>query len=742
VPSFRNRLRAVQRLAFLITLAVSLGACASKQPADMVVLKFPGSAVGAEAEVLTRQLARFERLHPDVRVVVQPTPDSADERHQLYVQWLNAGAHDPDVLQVDVIWTPEFAAAGWLLPITAPIDEPADFFPATLEAHRLAGKLYAVPWFADIGILYYRSDLVARPPQTLNELAELARRVPPDRASHGFVWQGARYEGLVAVFSEVLGAFGGSILDGAGNVVVDSPEALRALEFLKKSIGDFSPAQVLAFREEQSRYAFQNGAAVFMRNWPYAWPLLQDSEQSKVAGRVAIAPMPAMPGGRPTAALGGAALAVNAHTEHPDKALELIEFLTASEQMLERAEHLGQLPPRSALYDDPRLGRALGRPAGPLRQILEAARPRPVTPYWTELSQILQIHLHRALTAQEPEARALQAAAREMRVVLTEGGPRPSSATHWLVRAALLGFVLAVALSVVRARRLLRSSPAHESPDRRLAWTLMAPALAVVTAFALFPLAYTAYESVHAHDLRTPWRGRPFVGLENYAVLLESARFWGALGRTLLFVTITVALELALGLVIALGLDRSFRSRGLVRATALLPWAIPTVVTALVWRLVFEAHPGAETGRGLTDPIGAWLALVFADVWKTTPFVALLLLSGLSTIDPRLDEAARIDGAGFLQRLWNVTLPLLKPALLVALVFRTLDAFRVFDLVYVLTGGGPGTATEPIALFTFSVLVQNLRFGLGSALSVLIFVVCFALALAYIRLLSPRREAA
>jgi ABC-type sugar transport system permease subunit len=247
---------------------------------------------------------------------------------------------------------------------------------------------------------------------------------------------------------------------------------------------------------------------------------------------------------------------------------------------------------------------------------------------------------------------------------------------------------------------------------------------------------HTLYESLHARDLRTPWRGHPFVGLDNYAALLESARFWGALGRTALFVAVSVSLELLLGLAVALLLDRSFGGRGAARATALLPWAIPTVMTALIWRLMFE--PGGGGAAALTDPIGAWVPLVLADVWKTTPFVALLLLSGLSTLDPRLDEAARLDGAGFAQRLFHVTLPGIRHALLVALVFRTLDAFRVFDLVYVLTGGGPGTATEPLALFTFSVLLQNLRFGLGSALSVVIFLIGFALALAYTRLLGPR----
>jgi multiple sugar transport system substrate-binding protein len=689
---------------------------------------------------MARQLVRFEALHPGVRVVVQPTPDSADERHQLYVQWLNAGARDPDVLQLDVIWTSEFAAAGWLTPIALSPEQAAEFFPATLDAQRYEEKLYGVPWFADVGMLYYRKDLVEGPPRTLAELAEIAAQPSAEGAPRGFVWQGARYEGLVAVFSEILGAYGGAIIDDTGKLAIDSPQALEALTFLRRSIHRFSPEQVLSSREEQARYAFQNGQALFMRNWPYALPLLEDREHSHVAGRVGVAPMPAMPGGRPTAALGGSALAVNAHSEHPEQALALIDFLSASEQVLERAEQLGQFPARRALYDDPRLEQALGRPVMPLRQIVDTARPRPVTPYWTELSQILQVHLHRALTGQEREDRALATAAGEMRAVI-QGGARPSSGARWIVRAIMLGLGVAAALALARAFRRRSKAAAGANADQRLAWALMAPALLVVAGFALFPLAYTVYEAAHAHDLRTPWRGRPFVGTDNFAILIESARFWGALGRTLVFVAISVSLELVLGLAIALALDRSLRGRGIARLIALLPWGIPTVVTALIWRLWFEPQPGSDAGGWLGDPLRAWVPLVLADVWKTTPFVALLLLSGLQTIDPRLDEAARVDGAGAFQRLWNVTLPLLRPVILVALVFRSLDAFRVFDLTYVLTGGGPGTATEPIALFTFSTLVQNLRFGLGSALSVVIFGVCFTLALLYIRLLRPDRGA-
>ena len=284
--------------------------------------------------------------------------------------------------------------------------------------------------------------------------------------------------------------------------------------------------------------------------------------------------------------------------------------------------------------------------------------------------------------------------------------------------------------------------------ERRLAALLVAPALTSIAVIGLAPLCWTVWESFHQHDLRMPWLGRPYVWFANYTTLARDPRFWSALAHTAVFTAITVTLELALGLALALAMNRAFRARGLVRAAVLLPWAIPTIVAALLARFMFEAPWGAvdaalvslrivrEPIVWLADPLAAWVPVVLADVWKTTPFVALLLLAGLQTIDPSLYEAASIDGASSWQQLRRITLPLLRPAILVALVFRTLDAFRVFDLVYALTGGGPGTATEPIALYTFNTLMQNLEFGYGAALSVVVFAVTFVLALAYMRLLS------
>lgn len=265
--------------------------------------------------------------------------------------------------------------------------------------------------------------------------------------------------------------------------------------------------------------------------------------------------------------------------------------------------------------------------------------------------------------------------------------------------------------------------------ERRFAWLLVAPALATIVGVAVFPLGWTVWESLHLHDLRMPWRGKPFVGLANYAELLGDARFREAMAHTAFFTAVSVALELVLGLFLALAMNRAFRGRGVVRAAVLVPWAIPTVVAALLWRFLFDSQAGVVFVHAWT----AWVPVILADVWKTTPFVALLLLAGLQGIPAELYEAAAVDGAGRWWQLRHVTLPLLKPAILVALVFRTLDAFRVFDLVYVLTGGGPGTATEPIALYTFNTLFQDLRFGYGSALSVVVFLVTFALALLYVR---------
>jgi ABC-type glycerol-3-phosphate transport system substrate-binding protein len=402
---------------FLIQMA-----CVGQKPAGS--LAFAGSAVGREGEILRRQLASFEAQHPGTHVEIRSVPDAADQQHQLYVQWLNAHASEPDVLQLDVIATPEFAAAGWILPLDSFHPVTSEFFPAAIEANRWRGSLYALPWFVDVGMVYWRTDLLDALPPTFDEVSTAVSRAQREHGlPFGFVWSGARYEGLVTVFLEYLHGFGGRFLDEAGHVTVDSDAGIRALTALGDSIHRTrtSPPDVLAWQEEQTRFAFQSGRAVAMRNWPYAYPLLSDPASSRVAGKFAVGLMPHASGGTSVATLGGQQLAINARSRRPDAAYALVEHLTSPDQSVERARFAGEYPARPALYDRKELA-AVGAPPDQIRRIIEHAVPRPVTPVYAELSELLQVHLHRALTRQQEPAAALHEAAGAMNGLLARAG--------------------------------------------------------------------------------------------------------------------------------------------------------------------------------------------------------------------------------------------------------------------------------------------------------------------------------
>ena len=377
-------------------LAFLCCACAAPETNEGVTLVIAASDIGAEGEALRGLVRTFEQQHQGVRVILRGTPDAADERHQLYVQWLNAGSSEPDVLQIDLVWTAELASAGFIAPINMAAGFGGDVFAGAAAAVTWRGQTWAAPWFVDVGMLYRRTDLVPTAPTTF---AELARAATAPGEAQGFVWQGNRYEGLTCVFLEVLGGMGGRILDERGRVVVDSPAGVRALATMRSWVGGASPPNVVTMQEEQARFAFQNGQARLMRNWPYAAALLQGEQAFKWA----VSPMPHEPtlGGRATATLGGGALAINARTTHIREAEALVAFLTSKEALLQRARIAGHYPPRPSLYvrtgaND--LAAALAIDIDAARTIIDSATPRPVTPIYTELSSILQVQLHRALT--------------------------------------------------------------------------------------------------------------------------------------------------------------------------------------------------------------------------------------------------------------------------------------------------------------------------------------------------------
>ncbi|HEY8553633.1 MAG TPA: sugar ABC transporter permease [Burkholderiales bacterium] len=279
-----------------------------------------------------------------------------------------------------------------------------------------------------------------------------------------------------------------------------------------------------------------------------------------------------------------------------------------------------------------------------------------------------------------------------------------------------------------------RTDPWGERPA-----AFLAPALAVLALVTAFPVLYVVWLSLQRYSLIG---GAPeYAALDNYARLLGDARFWNALGNTLYFTAVSVALEIVLGLGIALLLAQPFVGRGAMRAIVLLPWAIPTVVAARMWEWMYNGDFGVinyllgTEVNWLGNPYWAIHAAIAMDVWKATPFVALLLLAGRLAIPPDLYQAARLDGAGAWRLFRHITWPLLRPLLLVVLIFRTIDAFRVFDAIYVLTGGGPANTTETLSIYAYKVLFQTLEFGYGSALAVVVFACIAAVTAIYVRLL-------
>jgi multiple sugar transport system permease protein len=266
------------------------------------------------------------------------------------------------------------------------------------------------------------------------------------------------------------------------------------------------------------------------------------------------------------------------------------------------------------------------------------------------------------------------------------------------------------------------------------------PALVLLSFITIYPVIYVFYLSLHRKLLI--FDISRFIWFDNYMFLLKDDRFWNALKNTLYFTAVSVSLELLLGLSIAILLNRSFRLRGFVRAVVLIPWAIPTVVSARMWEWIYNTDFGilnyiiGSKINWLGSPFLAMNAAIFMDVWKTTPFVAILLMAGLQIIPRELYQAARVDGAGSWAIFKKITLPLLKPVILVVLIFRTLDAFRIFDAIYVLTGGGPANVTETLSIYAYKVLFQTLQFGYGSTLSVIVFMCIGSISIFYIRLLS------
>jgi multiple sugar transport system permease protein len=264
--------------------------------------------------------------------------------------------------------------------------------------------------------------------------------------------------------------------------------------------------------------------------------------------------------------------------------------------------------------------------------------------------------------------------------------------------------------------------------ERRLGWMLCAPAVIIMVAVTAYPIVYSIYLSLQRYDLRFPDQAE-FIGLDNYVSVLTSPYWWIAFWNTVIITIVSVSIELVLGMALAVVMHRAIFGRGLVRTSILIPYGIVTVVAAFSWQFAWTPSTGYLSAlfgdaAPLTDKWQAIAVIILAEVWKTTPFMALLLMAGLALVPEDLQKAAKVDGATAWQRFTRVTLPLMKPAILVALLFRTLDAFRIFDNIYILTSGGQDTGS--VSILGYDNLFTALNLGIGSAISVLIFI-CVAI---------------
>ncbi|MFD5256098.1 ABC transporter substrate-binding protein [Streptomyces bobili] len=366
-------------------------------------------------------LEGWNRTHPGERVTLVELPDSADETHAQMTTDLRGGDRGRfDVLNIDVNWTPEFAAAGWIRPLPRDRFPLKTFLPPVVDTATYDGRLYAVPYVTNAGLLLYRADILAEegvpPPRTWAELERAARTIAPKHGLGGYAGQFLPYEGLTVNAAEAVYSAGGTILGDEGTrVTVNSAGAREGIAFLARGVREgWIPEEALTYKEEESKRAFQDGRLLFLRNWPYAY-VAASAPDSRVAGRIGAVPLPG-PDGPGTSVLGGSNLAVGTHARHPDSAARLIAYLT-SEPVQRQVLTRGALPPvRAALYEDPALIRDF--PYLPtLRESVLAAAPRPKSARYDQVSLVVQAVVHDAMTGHETPEAAVRRLARELAAV-------------------------------------------------------------------------------------------------------------------------------------------------------------------------------------------------------------------------------------------------------------------------------------------------------------------------------------
>jgi multiple sugar transport system substrate-binding protein len=349
-------------------------------------------------------------------------PNDTGQQLTILTTMLRARGSALDVMQMDIIWPPEFGAQGWTVPLDNkfPSSDRANYLPGPLAGCTYNGKLWAAPVFTDVGVIYYRKDIISTPPNSWDEMKTMAKAASPSKTKTGYLWQGAQYEGLVCNFVEVLYGYGGNVIDpnNPKNIIVNSPEGVAALTQMVSWVGSISPSAITTYMEETARSSWQNGDSAFMRNWPYAYVLGNDPATSKVAGKFDIHPM--LYGGSNTTGhsnIGGWQHGINAFSKNPDAAWKFIQYMISPPSQKTLATQLSLLATLKSIYTDPDVLKANPFFAK-VPAIVQNGLPRPVSPFYPDITQAIQLRVHSALTGQSSPTAALSALQSDLQTIV------------------------------------------------------------------------------------------------------------------------------------------------------------------------------------------------------------------------------------------------------------------------------------------------------------------------------------
>jgi multiple sugar transport system substrate-binding protein len=414
----KNRWLILFSIIFGLTIQLVILPVWTQQPITITTL------VRADEAVMLQPLVnKFNQQHPDIKFQIIDAPSDSNQVEDLYTSSFLLGNSPYDLVYMDIVWTPKFAAAGWLTDITERIStaELEPYLEEDIAGGTYEDKLYRLPFRSDAGMLYYRQDLLEqagyKPPETFDELLEISQDLQKQGlADWGYIWQGKQYEGLAAMFVEILHGSGGFWVDpDTLEVGLDKPEAINAVQFLRTAIAKkISPPGVTNYEEEEARLIFENGKTVFMRNWPYVYSLALASD---IAGKYSIKPMVHAVGKTSGACLGGWGLGISTSTKHPEETWEVIKFLSSEESQREFILETGFVPSRTALFNDPAIV-AKYNYYPKLLEVVRSSALRPPIAQYAQASDILQRYLSAVITNEMTPEKAMQAAARETKSLL------------------------------------------------------------------------------------------------------------------------------------------------------------------------------------------------------------------------------------------------------------------------------------------------------------------------------------